>query len=391
MDFGLKSEEEAFRHLVREFLRAEVPPEWRWYRYAFDHYGHGEEVRQFARAMARKLGERGWLSLTWPEEYGGRDASALFQVILAEELEYRGCPGLDIFGVGMISPTLLSFANVEQKREHLPRIAGGETFWCEMFSEPGVGSDLASLGTGAVEDSDFYVINGQKVWTSGAHQADWGAILVRTDRDLPKHRGLSFFLVDMKTPGISVRPLLNMAGDHESNEVFFDDVRVPKRNLVGDKNQGWPVVLGLLNFERATAVPFHAAARHHLDEVVRYAGGMKSLSPVLRRSLTELMIQCEIARILTYRVAWLQGRGLPFDAEAATVKLFSTELNQRVAGVAMGVLGLYSGLMEGSKWARLDGRAAWYWLRSVGNTLEAGSSEIDRDIVALRGLGLPRP
>ncbi len=390
MDFAFSSEQEAFRNEAGDFIKKEVPSEWRWRRYAFDFYSHYDEVGSFARAMARKLGAKGWLSLTWPEEYGGRNASPIFQLILAEELEYHRCPGFDIFGVGMIAPTLIRFASEEQKREHLTRIAKGEILWCECLSEPGAGSDLASLETQATGDGDYFVINGQKAWTSGAHGADWCIVLARTGRDLPRHKGLSFFLVDLKTPGITISPIVNMAGDHEFNEVFFDDVRVPKRNVVGGENQGWYVTMGLLSFERATAVPLYAVARRYLEDVLQYARQTKSLHPVLRHRLSELIIQCEIGRLLTYRAAWMQEKGMPFDPEAAMAKLYAAELNQRVAAIGMEVLGLYSGLTEGSKWAPLDGRAPWHYLRSIGNTLEMGSSEIDRDMIASRGLGLPR-
>lgn len=390
MDFALGQELEAFRGEVREFIDREVPAGWHWPRYAFDHYSHSDETERFARTIARKLGARGWLSLTWPEEYGGRKASLLFQLVLGEELEYRGCPGLDIFGVGMIAPTLLRFASEEQKREHLPGIAAGQNFWCECLSEPGAGSDLASLQTQAVEDGDDFVVNGQKVWISGAHRADWCILLARTDRELPRHKGVSFFLVDMKTPGITVRPLINMANDHENNEVYFDGVRVPNRNLIGGKNRGWPVVLGLLDYERSTAVPFYVVARHYLEEIAQYAGRAGMSRQTLRHRLADLAVQCEVGRLLAYRAAWLQGEGQTFDAEAAKVKLYTVELNQRVAAAAMEVLGLYGTLLEGSKPSPLDGRAPWYYLRCVGNTLEAGASEIDRDIIASRGLGLPR-
>jgi len=390
MDFAFSSEQEAFRDQARKLISKEMPPQWGWRRYSFDFYSHYDELGSFARAMARKLGAKGWLSLTWPEEYGGRNASPIFQLILAEELEYQRSPGLDIFGVGMIAPTLIQFASEEQKREHLPRIANGEVLWCECLSEPDAGSDLASLKTQATDDGDYFVINGQKVWTSGAHGADWCILLARTDPELAKHRGLSLFLVDMKTPGVTVRPIVNMTGDHEFNEVFFDDVRVPKRNLVGGANQGWNVIMGLLSFERSTAVPFYIVARRHLDDILQHARQMKSLHPMLRHRLSELTIECEIGRLLTYRAAWMQGKGIPFDPEAAMAKLYATELNQRVAEIGMKVFGLYGGITEGSKCAPLDGLVSWHCLRSVGNTLEAGSSEVDRDVIASRGLGLPR-
>jgi alkylation response protein AidB-like acyl-CoA dehydrogenase len=328
--------------------------------------------------------------LSWPEKYGGKNASPLYQLILAEELERYRCPGYDIFGVGMIAPTLIQFGSEEQKREHLPGIAGGEVIWCECLSEPDSGSDLGSLKTLAVEDGDYFVINGQKVWTSGAHGADWCILLVRTDRELPKHKGLGLFLVDMKMPGVSTRPIINATGDHEFNEVFFDEVRVPRRNLVGGKTDGWKFIMGLLSYERSTAVPFYVVARRYFEDILQYARQMKGLSSKAKQRISELAIECELAKLLAYRAAWMQGKRIPFDPEAAEAKLYATELNQRIAAFGMEFLGLYGSLTEGSKWAVMDGRAAWYCLRSIGNTLEAGSSEVDRDIVAARGLGLPR-
>lgn len=394
MHYALTPEQQAFRQEVRDFLRQEVPPGWRWPRYAFDFYSHREEGEAFARSMARKLGDRGWLSMTWPPQYGGKGVSPFYQLVLTEELEYRGCPGFDIFGVGMIAPTLFRFASEEQKRRFLPRIARGEIFWCECLSEPGAGSDLASLTTQATEEAGNFVINGQKVWTSGAHVADWCILLARTDtmhRAPTKHRGLGFFLVDMRSSGITVRPLVNMAGDHESNEVFFDGIRVPKENLVGGKDQGWYVAMTLLSFERAIAVPFFAVAQHYLEEIITYAQQRKPLNMLHRNRLAQLRVECEIGRLLTYRAAWLQEAGIAFDAEAAEVKLFNTELNQRIAAAAMDIVGLHGNVVGSSRWSPMDGRAPWYYLRSVGNTLEMGASEVDRDIIALRKLGLPRP
>lgn len=388
MEFGFTQEQKAFRSEVHEFINRELPPEMKWRNYYFDFYSHYEEAGNFTRTMSRKLGARGWLSLTWPKKYGGQDASPFFQLILQEELEYNHCPGIDIFGTTMIAPTLIRCASEEQKREHLPGIAKGKVFWCECLSEPDAGSDLASVRTIAKEDGDHFVINGQKVWTSGAHQADWTVLLARTSQEPPKHRALSFFLVDMKTPGITINPVINMAGDHEFNEVFFEDVRVPKKNMVGDKNRGWYVSMTLLNFER-WSIPFYAIARRYLDDLIEYARQMGSLNPALRHRLSELLVECEVGQLLHYRAAWMQERGDVPDYEAVMVKLYTLELNQRVAAASMEVLGPYSVLTKGSKWAPLDGQAAWNYLRSVGNSLEMGSSEIDRNIIAIRGLGLP--
>jgi hypothetical protein len=390
MDFSLSPEQSAFRSEVREFIEKELPPEWKWGKLAYYFFGDYERVGSFTRTMAQKLGANGWLSLTWPKEYGGQDASPIFQLILMEELEYHHCPGFDTFGVGMVAPTLIRLGTEEQKREHLPPIAKGERFWCECLSEPDAGSDLASLRTRAIEEDDEFVINGQKAWTSGAHQADWGILLARTDTELPKHRGLSFFLIDMKAEGITINPLINIVGEHEFNEVFFDNVRVPKGNLVGVKNQGWRVVMTLLDFERSTALPYYAGARQYLEELIEHARRQtRPLNPASKNCLSELIVECEVSRLLTYRAAWMGEKGLPFTPEAAMAKLYSVELIQRVANAGMNLLGLYSQLTESSKQALLDGRARWHYLRSAGITLEAGSSEIDRNLIAMRGLGLP--
>jgi len=388
MEFEFTQEQEAFRSEVRQFIKSELPSELKWRNYYFDFYSHDDEVGNFTREMSLKLGAKGWLSLTWPKKYGGQGASPILQLILQEELEYNHCPGIDIFGVTMIAPTMLKFASEEQKEEHLPGIAKGEVFWCEALSEPDAGSDLASLKTVAREEDSTFVINGQKVWTSGAHQADWAILLARTSQELPKHRGLSFFLVDMKTPGISVNPLINMANNHEFNEVFFEDVRVPKKNMVGDKNKGWYVVMTLLAFER-WSIPFYAIAHRYLEDVINYVKQRKPLNPALRYRLSELLIECEVGRLLHYRIAWMQKSREAPDYEAAAVKVYTLELNQRVAAASMEVLGLYGILTKGSKWAYLDGEAAWNYLRCIGNSLEMGSSEVDRNIIAMRGLGLP--
>ena len=389
MDFGFTPEQEAFRKEVREFIEKEFPPEKRKYGRSFlEAHSADDEAWSFTREMARKLGAKGWLSLAWPKEYGGK-GSPILQAILTDELAYHNCPGWDIFGVGMIAPTLIRFASEEQKKQHLPGIARGEVFWCELLSEPEAGSDLASLRTRAVEKNDHFVLNGQKVWNTGAHRADWAVIVARTDPEVPKHRGISFFLLDMKTPGITVNPLINMAGHHEFNEVFLDEVKVPKENLVGGKNRGWYVVMALLDFERS-CLPIVAMAHRYLEELLEYARQMKSLNPTVRHRLAELLVECEVGRLIHYRALWMIEKGVIPNYESAMDKMYSMELNQRVTAAGMQVLGPYAGLLPDSKWAPLEGQAPLFYLRSIGNTLEAGSSEVDRIVIAQRGLGLPR-
>ena len=391
MDFEFTQEEEAFRQEVRKFIETEyLGTEWKGRVRGFiDCYVSGESDEEwgFVRAMAQKLANKGWLSLAWPEKYGGRN-SLFLQLILVEELGNSGCPGWDHFGIGMLAPTLIAIGSEEQKERFLPGIAKGGTFWCECLSEPNAGSDLASSQTRAVENDDHFLIDGQKIWTTLAHRADWGMVLARTDPSQPKHRGLSFFLVDMKTSGIIVNPIIDNAGHHEFNEVFFDDVKVSKDNLVGGKNQGWRVVMTLLDFERS-GLPFYAMARLNLEDILNYVRQRKHLNPVLRNQLAELMVECEAGRLAHYRVVWMQSKGIIPDYESAMNKLYNLELCQKVILTGMQVIERYGVLLPESKWAPLRGRLPLIYLRSVGYTVEAGSSEIERNIIALRGLGLP--
>jgi alkylation response protein AidB-like acyl-CoA dehydrogenase len=390
MNFAFNEEQEAFRSEVREFIKKEFSPERAAnYKDFFSLLGGGDEQRNFNREMARKLGAKGWLSLAWPKEYGGRNLPTL-QHILVEELAYHKCPGWDACGVGMLAPMLFRSANEEQKKRFLPPIARGEVSWCEFLSERDAGSDLAALQTRAVEDGDYFVINGQKCWSSAAHEADWGFILVRTDpKAVPKHRGISFLLVDMKTPGINIIPIINMAGEHEFNEVFFDDVRVSKENLIGDKNRGWYVIVGVLDYERSV-FPVHAIARRKLDDFIEHARKTKKLDPVTRNRIAELIVECEIARLIHHRVVWMQDKGIIPNYESSIDKLYGTELNQKVTAMVCGALGHYGMLTEDSRRAPLDGHVPYLYLRAMGDIIAMGSSEIERGVIAQRGLGLPR-
>ena len=262
MDFRFSPEDELFRLQVEEFLRQELPPGWE---------GGGRHPEEsdwgFTRGMRKKLAQKGWLTMQWPEEYGGQAASHVRSAIFSETMTYNRAPGRDIFGVRMMGPTLMIYGTEEQKKEFLVPVSRGEVQWCQGYSEPGSGSDLASLQTRAVADGDDYVVNGSKIWTTMAHRADWIMVLTRTDPDAPKHRGISFLLVNMRTPGITVQPIHNMSGDHDFNQVFFDNVRVPKRNLVGEENRGWYVGVTLLDFERS-GIDYSANSRRLLHEMI---------------------------------------------------------------------------------------------------------------------------
>ena len=262
MHFTFTPEETAFRHELREFLKAELPPDWK----GADEDGRTDDV-VFERHMRRRLIEKEWLTMAWPREYGGQDASSVKSAIFAEEMMYHEAPGKDNWGVGMLAPAIMHHGTPVQKRKYLPPIANGEVSWAQGFSEPESGSDLASLQTQAVKDGSDYLITGQKIWSSCAHLSDWMFLLARTDPEAPKHRGITFFVVDLKTPGITMRPIINMVGDHHFNEEYFDNVRVPAENIVGELNRGWYVAMTTLNFERDGTM-YTAKARKPLDMLI---------------------------------------------------------------------------------------------------------------------------
>lgn len=392
MDLRSTEKEEAFRKEVREFIRRELPPGW-----------SGAQpgtagAWEFQRQFSRKLGERGWLGLSWPREYGGQEASPIEEAILYEEIAYHRAPAeaILVIGVGIVGPTIMLYGSPEQKRRHLPGITRGEVFWCQGFSEPGSGSDLASLQTRAVEDGDDFIISGQKSFISIAHLADWCYLIARTDPDAPKHKGLSYFLVDMKSPGITVRPLISMTGLHHINDVFFDDVRVSKDSLLGEKNRGWYMAVTTLDFERFSISATAGYARRSLDELVEYAKGARkngevlAKDPSVRQRLAEMAVETEILRLLNYRVLWMHTQKVIPNYEASMAKLYSSELTQRLADTGMQIVGLYGQLASGSKWVPLGGEISGAYLNSVSATIQGGTTEIQRSIIAMRGLGLPR-
>jgi alkylation response protein AidB-like acyl-CoA dehydrogenase len=262
--------------------------------------------------------------------------------------------------------------------------------WCETLSEPNHGSDLAAIETFAKEEGDSFVVNGQKIWTTNAHFADWNALIARTDRSAsPNYRGLTFFLVDMKTPGITVNPIINMAGHHEFNEVFFEDVRIPRENIVGGLNKGWYVVMSFLDYER-TSDTVYAVAGTYLNDLEDYARENGLLDVIMKNRLARLKADCEVAKLLHYRVTWMQSRGQVPNYESAMSKMYGFELHQRVSEFGMELAGQFGQLAEGSNRVPIYGRISSCYLRSFGYSLEQGTSEIDRDVIAQRGLGLPR-
>jgi 3-oxocholest-4-en-26-oyl-CoA dehydrogenase alpha subunit len=296
-------------------------------------------------------------------------------------------------GVIMFGPTLLEYGNEDQLRTHIPPIVKGELRWCQGFSEPGAGSDLASLQTRAVRDGDDYIINGQKVWTSGAHLADWILLLTRTDPEAPKHRGISMFVVDMKSVGVTVRPLVQLTGVHGFNEVYFEDVRVPATNMVSELNRGWYAATTTLDFERS-GIERNLTARKDWERLYGWLRDgaheqMQGRPAAWRAKLADLRIECEVGTWLARRVAYMQGQGLVPNYESSISKTFNSELGQRVADFGVTLTGLSGQLRSGPR-SVINGVPAFRYLDSRRLTIGQGTSEINRNIIATRGLGLPR-
>ena len=383
MDFRASRDDITFQNDVESFVKRE----WtNGIRGGFT--GEASDGEHLASLEFRKkLAARGWLTMAWPSEWGGLAASHLRQALYNETMGYYGAPGFDM-GVDRVGPTLMLHGSDEQRHEFLPKIVNVEIEWCQGFSEPGAGSDLGSLQTRAILDGDNFVINGQKIWTSSAHHAEWMLLLARTAPDAPKHRGISMLLLDMKSPGISVRPLRNLSGTHGFNEVFFDNVLLPRRRLVGEINRGWYQAMSTLDFERS-GINRIAGARRVLDDITNLAseGGVR-LQPSQRTAIAELAIEYQVGRLLALRVAWLQSVGRVPNYEAAMSKLYGSEMQQRVANFSMNLFGLASQIPDGDVAVATSPPA--YYLNSLSFTIAAGTSEINRNIIATRGLGLPR-
>lgn len=391
MNFRFSEELERFQQEVRDFCVSELPSDWLVGELFADESLETEEDWALYRSIKRKLGEKGWLSIAWPREYGGQ-GSRMKSVILEEQIHYYGLPGYDnSLTCGIVAPTLLLYCTEEQKRKHLPPIARGETAWCEGFSEPDAGSDLASLTTRAIEKGDYFIVDGQKTWTSLGLIADWGIFLFRTDPHVPKHRGISMFLVELTSPGITRNPLKNRVGRACWCETFFDGVQIPKENLVGKKNQGWQVAMSTLNNERS-GMQWLAASRRCLDRTIKYVKETGSLAknPTIRHKLASLAIDAEVARLLCYHVEWLREQGATPIHEASMAKEYTADLSVRVAEVSLHILGLYGQLRRGSKYVPLKGSIPESFLDYASWWVSAGSPEILRNIIATRGLGLPR-
>jgi alkylation response protein AidB-like acyl-CoA dehydrogenase len=386
VDFRDTPEEAAFRTELRGWLAANLPPGW-----ADREPSAGRWDEEFSRTWSRKLYDAGYVGLTWSKEFGGQSAPYSFQGIYLEETARAEAPShIGVIGLGMAGPTIAAWGSDEQKKRYLANILSGEEVWCQGFSEPGAGSDLASARTRAVLDGDEWVVNGQKVWSSWAHIADWCILVVRTDSEAPKHRGLSYLLVDMHSPGVEVRPLRQITGDPEFNEIYFTDVRVPVDSMLGKPGEGWQVAMTTLLHERGTlGFALTAQLEQILQRVVVTAKETGNADDVLIRDrVARHWIELQALRYTNYRtITSLMKTGVP-GPEGSIAKLHWSESNQRLTKLALELLGPASQLDDGGGW--WNGYWQYWQLRSRGNTIEAGSSEILRNIVAERVVGLPK-
>ena len=393
MDLRFGEKEEALRLEVRGFLQEHLGQDDGGNTGVAAAPGFDDD---FARAhdFNSKLADRGWIAPAWPTQYGGLGASIYEQMVFSEEFGYYGAPdtGTRGFGVGMIGPTLIIHGSDEQKARYLPGITSGEDVWCQGYSEPGAGSDLASLQTRAVRDGDDYVINGSKIWTSGGHHANQMFTLVRTDPDAPKHKGISFLIIDdlKNTAGVTIRPLINMADHHHFNEVFFEDVRVPAGNRVGEEHRGWYVGMTLLDYERS-GIGTTAAQRRTLELLADDLRDRDAATRERRRTqIADLVVANNVAKYLGYRIGHLQASGRVPNYEASVVKIFQSELGQRIFNWGVNYLGLGGQLRPGDSRAPHGGAFPEEHLLAVPTSIYSGTNEIQRNIIAQRGLGLPR-
>jgi len=395
VDLNYTEAERAFRDELRAWLENNMPSGWDGRNSAGESM---EENFAYLRAWQKRVHQGGWAGVSWPREYGGRGATLIEQVIFTEEMARAGAPPLaNVLGLTLIGPTIIAHGTETQKQRFLSRILSAEEIWCQGFSEPNAGSDLANLSTEAHLEDGRFVVNGQKVWTSLGWAADWCELVVRTDASAAKHSGLTVLLVDMRSPGVEVRPLRQMTGESEFNELFFHDVRVPAENVLGAVNDGWNVALGTLMHERATlGAGLHVLYKRQFERLVELAqtidrhGAPASRDPVLRQKLAQIYSEIEIMRLNQIRsISRVNHHGTP-GPESSLQKLFWSELNQRFQQVAQEVLGPFAQLENGSEFAFDQGQWAYSYLRARGNTIEAGTSEIQRNIIGRFVLGLPR-
>jgi len=390
MDLALTPDELKFRDTLRAWLKSNVPGPWdRGTTLPEDKKGYLEYLRSFQG----KLFEGGWAGISWPAQFGGRGASTIEQAIFQEELALASAPErLGVIGEGLVGPTIIAVGTEAQKERYLKPMLTGQEIWCQGFSEPNAGSDLAAANTRAVLDGKDYVVNGQKIWTSYAHVADQCLLVVRTDSNVPRHKGLTCLLVNMKSPGIEVRPLRMMSGDASFNEMFFTDLRVPVENVLGNVNAGWSVALTALGNERVSiSTGRYMVLKREFEQLLQRAKAAKrngeplTHDPLVRQKLAQAHVELEVFRLNTLRAVTAPSKGGAPGPEGSLLKICWSETNQRVVHYALEVLGL-----QAQRWDWDEGRWAFNYLRARGNSIEGGTSEIQRNIVAQRVLGLPK-
>ncbi len=382
MDFRLTAAQAAFQGEVLSFIDHGLPAGWD------TDFGSLAGRLEVERDIMKRLAAKNWLALPWPKQFGGMGASPMQQLIFNEQLAYHRVPGTVNMGVAWVGPVVMLYGTDQQKADYLGGIASGEQLWCTLYSEPGAGSDLAAMQTRAVRDGDDFLINGQKIWTTFGHYADWGWLACRTDPNAPKHKGISTFAVKMDSPGITVRPLVNMAGGHEFNEIFFEDVRIPASQMVGEENRGWYNVAVGLDFERSS-IGATSSARRTVDELVQTVRERSASVPApVKHRLVDAAVATQVLRNMAYKIATEQDKtGIAPTREAQMAKLFGAELQQRIGAVAIQIFGMEG---QASSAASPAFRHQFGFLRTVANTIEGGTSEIQRTVIATRGLGLPR-
>ena len=408
MEWNDTTEQAAFRAEVRDLVEEKVPTRYRemakrnhremGYPWAQDRASGEPERIAAADEWFTAIAEKGWVAPHWPAEYGGGGLTPMEQYISNEEMARANLPtvGSNV-GIGMLGPALIVHGTDEQKRRFLPPILKGEVIWAQGFSEPGAGSDLASLQTRAVRDGDEYVVNGQKIWTTHGHYADWILMLCRTDPEAPKHRGITFLLMDIRSPGVSVRPIIDAGWGHEINEDFFEDVRVPADQIVGEENRGWYVAMTLLDNERSNisrAVSLQRRLDRFLDYIRSDEGAARSRVPELdslRQQIAGHYVEAGVMHNFSLRIITIQSQGQVPNHEASVAKLFGSEASQRVTNMGTKVFGLYANLWdEKDQRSPMEASFTQGYVAGIPGTIAGGSSEIQRNVIATRGLGLPR-
>ncbi len=390
MDMHFDAEAEAFQRELRTWLEANVPRD--------PMPDNPDEAFQYRRVWQKKMFEAVWAGIHWPKAYGGRGATLIEQAIFSQEMARAQAPDMaNELGLMIVGPTLMAHGTEEQKTRYIPNILSGDEIWCQGFSEPNSGSDLASLQTRAVEDGDDFVVNGQKIWTSMAQYSDMCILLVRTDPEAPKHRGISYLLVDMQSPGVTVKPLRQITGGSEFNEVFFENVRVPKTQLVGNLNEGWRIAMTTLTHERGSAsFGTQVNIRKRLDVIIEVAkkvhrnGKPLSDDPIFRQKLADAYIRVDLMRLNNYRTITSHLRGQEPGPEASLEKLYWSETHQKMQEVGQKLLGVHAQLSPSSPYYPTSVDLQYLFLFSRAETIFSGTSEIQKNIIGERVLGLPK-